>query len=414
MLKFKIRSKLLTLCAMIGVATIATPQHGMTKLGFAGDSITASGFNQHGTQDHTRPNSTNQGKYDASWSTQALYSAGGNYIYFRNWAISGAKSTLITDNLIDVALSQTELPDVLVVMMGPNDVAVVDPNSPATIVANYQRLLDVAKPLGVEIVPCTIIPNRNTSATIKSQRLLANVGIREFCRRNKLRMIDLYASVVDGEGLFKADLTGDGIHPNIAGHRAMGLYAAAALKSYSGSSQPWLTSSGGDTDPLNLFPNGAFNPFTTTPDTYVGYPFQSLPDDSIPGVWARFTSTPHEGAKYILRTALVNVQPGHVYETGFRFRTQGLMMDGWGMYAVVTFYDANLTKLEENWMLHAARPVDNLNTSGYIQRILNVAPSGAAHMNLKVIMTRCYETYTVDLAQMTCYDRTSMNLSPGY
>lgn len=410
-----LKSKLLLGVAMVATLThVAVAQHGMTKIAFTGDSITASGMNRHGTQDHARPNSVNQGKYDTSWSTQATYMAGGNYLYFRNWAQSGAQSTAITDNIINVALTQAELPDVLVVKMGTNDVARYDPDSPSRVLANYQRMLDAARPLGVEIVPVTIIPNSDPNNSVILQRLQLNVGIREFARRNGLKLIDMYSAVVDEYGYFKQDLTGDGVHPNSRGHRVMAEYAAKCLKLYAGKDQPWLTQSGGAGDLLNLFPNGAFLPFTSIPDTYTGYPFQSLPDEEIPGVWARYTSSSHQGAKYLIRTATVPAQPGHVYQTGFRFRTEGFEHEGWGLYATVIFYDANLVKLEENWMLHANRPGDNIDTMGYVHRIRNVAPPGTAYMNLKIITNRQEQPYTLDLAQMTNYDMTALGLAPQY
>ncbi|MEP6847220.1 MAG: GDSL-type esterase/lipase family protein, partial [Acidobacteriota bacterium] len=61
-----------------------------------------------------------------------------------------------------------------------------------------------------------------------------NAWIKKFCADRKLFYLDYFSSMVDDKGLLKADIAGDGLHPNAKGYEIATPLAekaiAAALK----------------------------------------------------------------------------------------------------------------------------------------------------------------------------------------
>lgn len=400
---------LLTLATVIGRA-----QTGLVTVGFTGDSITASAFNSFGTQDHTLPNTVNHKRADASWSHIAILESGGNLVYFRNWAEHGAKSRAIVDNIALTALTQKELPRVLVVHMGANDVSTLGAGAYAEVVAQYKRLRALCKEPRVELIPCTIIPNSSSSPTQLEARNKINAWLRGFARQYDLKLIDLHPSMVGADGTINPELSGDGVHPNANGHRAMGKAAAHVLQSYAGVPQPFLTQGGGNGDRLNILTNGAFMPFVGVPTGWTGLNFESVVGTGIVGTWARYSSTAHTEPRWLLDSGLRPVTAGRTLVLAGRFRTFGLD-EGWGLYMRFSFLNASGQLVEELWPLDAGKFTDNLDSdAGYVLNRRLIVPIGATQVRLQILTSNVPKNYSVDFAQLTLYDLSDLGLAPSY
>ena len=56
-----------------------------------------------------------------------------------------------------------------------------------------------------------------------------NKWIREYTAANKLIYLDYFSAAVDEKGFLKAELAGDGLHPNPAGYQVMKPLAEKAI-----------------------------------------------------------------------------------------------------------------------------------------------------------------------------------------
>ncbi len=392
----------------------AFSQHGLVTVGFTGDSITASAFNAFGTQQHTNPNTINHVKADASWSQLAIMGSGGNLVYFRNWAEHGAKSKAIVDNFVNVTLVQKELPKILVVHMGSNDVSSLGAGAFDEVVSQYKRLRVFCKEPRIELIPCTIIPNSSLDPVQLETRNRINAWLRGFARQYDFRLIDLHSSIVGPDGTIDANLSGDGVHPNSAGHMAMGRVAAKALASYAGNPQPFLTQAGGSGDRLNLLYNGAFMPFVDRPEGWTGLSFTAVGGTGIQGIWARYSSASHTEPRWLLDSGLRSVTPGHTLVLAGRIRTLGLS-EGWGLYFRLTFMNSGGQFIEELWPIDAGKFLDNFDSDGgYVLNRRLIVPVGATQARLQILTSNVPNSYSVDIAQLTLYDLSNMGLAPSY
>lgn len=406
------RGLILSLSIVFSATTqLACAQSGMTTVAFTGDSITAVTFNAFNTDQHTWSNTLNQLKGDQSWSMQALIQSRGNFQYFRNWAQHGAKSEAIVNNIATTMLAQSELPDVLVCAMGANDVATGSPTADLDVISEYLRLVSICDQYGVELIPCTIIPNANSNVNVMTTRNRANLWIRQFARKRKLRMIDLHETVVGPDGTLPPTIAGDGVHPGNYGHYLMGRAAAKVLRGTTASTQPLLTQAGGDGDKLNKFYNGAFLPFSTRPGGWTGDVFTQVNSETIKGKWARYAQVAHTDAKWILDSGSLPASPGHFLVLAARIRCQNFDVSGNnGLYFRVTFSGATSPQ-NEIWPIFACKFADNLDDeNGYLFSRRMVVPVGATDVRLQVLVSKMAEPYVVDLAQMTLYDLTAQGL----
>ena len=60
-----------------------------------------------------------------------------------------------------------------------------------------------------------------------------NRWIKEYADKNGLVYLDYYSATVDDKGMFRAELTDDGLHPNAAGYDVMMPLAAKAIAALS-------------------------------------------------------------------------------------------------------------------------------------------------------------------------------------
>lgn len=117
-------------------------------------------------------------------------------------------------------------PKIIVVLIGTNDMTVPHPKSAHDIavnIANIVRLIQTYEPtskvLLMGILPRGWPPHGNPHALNRKLRQI-NAEVARLDDGNKVRFIDISTSFVDENGMPRADLLPDLLHPNHAGYQA--------------------------------------------------------------------------------------------------------------------------------------------------------------------------------------------------
>ena len=117
-------------------------------------------------------------------------------------------------------------PSVVVLLGGINDIAEnTGPTTLEAILGNIASMAELARANGITVVLCSVLPASDFTwhhGLEPGPKIAAlNAMIRQYADANHLVFIDYYPTMVDGRGGLKAELTTDGVHPNLAGYRAM-------------------------------------------------------------------------------------------------------------------------------------------------------------------------------------------------
>jgi lysophospholipase L1-like esterase len=126
-------------------------------------------------------------------------------------------------------------PKVVVILAGTNDIAGnTGPMTLEQIQGNLQSMAELAKANGIKVVLAAVMPvsdyfrpqtERRPNAIIKA----LNAWIQDYCRRSGAVYLDYYSATLDEAGVFKKELTYDGLHPNEAGYAVMMPLAQKAI-----------------------------------------------------------------------------------------------------------------------------------------------------------------------------------------
>ena len=133
-------------------------------------------------------------------------------------------------------------PDVVVILAGTNDVAGNSgPIAPESIENNLASMAELGKAHGVRVVLASILPVADDKRDAAGQAVIRttdrppatlraiNAWMSDYARRNGHVYLDYASAVADAAGAFKADLSGDGLHPNAAGYAVMAPLAEKAI-----------------------------------------------------------------------------------------------------------------------------------------------------------------------------------------
>ena len=133
-------------------------------------------------------------------------------------------------------------PDVLVILAGTNDVSANNgPVSDEDLQRNLMTMAELAKDHGVRVVLASILPVADDKRGPDGQPLLRTEGrpparlralnawMSDYARRRGHVYLDYASAVADAAGALKADLNGDGLHPNTAGYAVMAPLAEKAI-----------------------------------------------------------------------------------------------------------------------------------------------------------------------------------------
>jgi acyl-CoA thioesterase I len=133
-------------------------------------------------------------------------------------------------------------PDAVVILAGTNDVAGnTGPIAPEAIEGNLASMAELARAHGVRVVMSSILPVADDTRDNAGQPLVRtkdrppatlraiNTWMAEYARKNGCVYLDYASAVSDASGGFRADLNGDGLHPNAAGYAVMAPLAEKAI-----------------------------------------------------------------------------------------------------------------------------------------------------------------------------------------
>jgi len=95
-------------------------------------------------------------------------------------------------------------------------------------------MCDMARANNIKVVLASLTPvcdyHRPQTQARPPERINAlNQWIKEYTAKNHFVYLDYYSATVDDKGFFKAEITGDGLHPNAAGYQIMGPLAEKAI-----------------------------------------------------------------------------------------------------------------------------------------------------------------------------------------
>jgi lysophospholipase L1-like esterase len=130
-------------------------------------------------------------------------------------------------------------PAVVVVLAGTNDIAGnTGEETLEQIEGDYATLAELAKVHGIHLVFASVMPINDYNPTAlrfflqrsPAKILKLNEWLKKYCADNGLVYLDYFSAMVDDHGMLKAELTGDGLHPNAAGFGVMAPLAEAAVE----------------------------------------------------------------------------------------------------------------------------------------------------------------------------------------
>jgi lysophospholipase L1-like esterase len=126
-------------------------------------------------------------------------------------------------------------PRVVVILAGTNDIAGnTGPSSLGMIEDNLASMVDLAQSNGIKVVLSSVMPVcdyiQNQTARRPNEKIIElNRWIKSYAASHKAVYLDYYAPMLDDKGVFKQEITYDGLHPNSAGYEIMMPLAQKAI-----------------------------------------------------------------------------------------------------------------------------------------------------------------------------------------
>jgi lysophospholipase L1-like esterase len=192
-------------------AKIAAPAAGEDRVVFMGDSIT---------------DGWGRGQFAAT----APFFTGKPYV---NRGISGQTTAQMLLRFYPDVVAHK--PKAVVILAGTNDIAGnLGPVSMESIENNLAAMADIARANNIKVVMASVMPvcdyHRPQTAQRPPEKIKTlNEWIRATASRNGYVYLDYYTPMLDDKDMLKAELTGDGLHPNAAGYAVMAPLAEKAI-----------------------------------------------------------------------------------------------------------------------------------------------------------------------------------------
>jgi lysophospholipase L1-like esterase len=127
-------------------------------------------------------------------------------------------------------------PAAVVILAGTNDIGSnIGPVSQESIEDNLISMVDIARANRIKVVVASVMPVcdyiRPQTATRPPEKILAlNRWLKDYTAKNDLVYLDYFSAMVDDKGMFRRELTYDGLHPNAAGYEVMAPLALKAIQ----------------------------------------------------------------------------------------------------------------------------------------------------------------------------------------
>jgi len=126
-------------------------------------------------------------------------------------------------------------PALVVILAGTNDIAGnTGPSTLEMILDNLISMTELAKANNIKVVLSSVLPaydypwKPGLEPAPKIVKL--NEMIKNYAEKNNIVYLDYFSSMVDERNGLKKELSGDGVHPNLAGYKIMEPLAEAAIK----------------------------------------------------------------------------------------------------------------------------------------------------------------------------------------
>ena len=188
-------------------AALALPAEGVQRVVFMGDSITDAWGRQYGKFFPDKP--------------------------YVNRGISGQTTPQMLIRFRPDAIALH--PAAVVILAGTNDIAGnTGPETLEDIEGNLMSMAELAKANGIRVVLSSVMPvcdyiRPQTEKRPPASILALNLWMKDYASKNGFVYLDYYAALIDDAGMFKKELTYDGLHPNDAGYAVMGPLAEQAI-----------------------------------------------------------------------------------------------------------------------------------------------------------------------------------------
>ncbi|MBS1816201.1 MAG: hypothetical protein JSS87_15120 [Acidobacteria bacterium] len=127
-------------------------------------------------------------------------------------------------------------PKVVVLLGGTNDLALMTPPDILRMIEdNIAMMADLATAHGERIILTSVMPvnddHKKLTAIRPPDKILAlNAWMKQYAADHKLQYVDYYSALSDGKDRMKSDLSGDGLHPNVAGYKVIEPLIQKAIK----------------------------------------------------------------------------------------------------------------------------------------------------------------------------------------
>ena len=127
------------------------------------------------------------------------------------WRGIGGDTTTGVYNRLEVSLYAVN-PKVVVLLIGVNNLD--------SMFTDYERIItDIcAKLPEAKLIVQSLHPTSKDFSSRNAKILDANKQIKEICERNGCTYVDMYAQLVNSEGVYAEEYTDDGLHPNEKGY----------------------------------------------------------------------------------------------------------------------------------------------------------------------------------------------------
>ncbi len=125
-------------------------------------------------------------------------------------------------------------PKVVVILAGTNDIAGnTGPSTLEMIEDNFMSMVQIARAHGIRVVLSSVLPVYDypwKPGLEPAPRIIAlNTWLARYARETGETYLDYHKAMADARGGLPTSLSGDGVHPNVAGYQMMAPLAEAAI-----------------------------------------------------------------------------------------------------------------------------------------------------------------------------------------
>jgi len=117
-------------------------------------------------------------------------------------------------------------PKVVVILGGTNDIAGnTGPSTIEMIADNLASMTEIAMANNIKVVLCSVLPVYDypwKKGLQPAEKIIAlNTWIKDYCAKKEITYVDYFSAMADERHGLKAELTSDGVHPNLEGYQIM-------------------------------------------------------------------------------------------------------------------------------------------------------------------------------------------------